>query len=101
MPPAVIDPLLGGYAPAPKRFDELLEAAGRVRAPWRHFIDELSASTPAQVHARMALVEREIRDHGITYNVYADPQGTDRPWVIDPIPLILSSRDWEQIEAGV
>ena len=40
-----------------------------------------------------------IRDS--TYNVYADPQGTDRPWVVDPIPLILSARDWQDIEEGI
>ncbi len=99
--PGVIDQLLSGYQPAPNRFDELLEAPGRLRAPWWQFVRDLSVSTPAQVHERMALVEREIRDHGITYNVYADSQGADRPWSVDPIPLILSPQDWRQIEAGV
>ena len=40
------------------------------------------------------------RDNGVTYNVYADPQGTDRPWELDPLPLIIPDEEWRQIEAG-
>lgn len=93
--------ILEGYLPATQRYDELLAAPQRARAHWQRFLAELSASSPAQIHERMALVEREIRDHGITYNVYADPKGADRPWEVDPIPLILSASDWQHVEAGV
>lgn len=93
--------LLEGYHPAPNRHDELLGGEGAMRPHWSRFMAELAASSPAQIHERMALVEREIRDHGITYNVYADPKGADRPWEVDPIPLILPAHDWERIEAGL
>lgn len=95
------DDLLDGYRSLSDRFDELREADGTVRSHWRPFLDDLRASAPAQLAERMAMVEREIREHGITYNVYADPQGADRPWVVDPIPLLLDEADWEMIEAGV
>ena len=36
-----------------------------------------------------------IRDNGVTYNVYGDPQGADRPWELDPIPLLISARGME------
>ena len=31
-----------------------------------------------------------IRENGVTYNVYGDPRGMDRPWQLDPMPLLIS-----------
>ena len=42
-----------------------------------------------------------MRDNGITYNVYADANGPQRPWSLDLFPLIISPDSWQQIEAGV
>jgi uncharacterized circularly permuted ATP-grasp superfamily protein/uncharacterized alpha-E superfamily protein len=33
--------------------------------------------------------------------VYADSQGRDRPWVLDPLPILLTAEEWLEIEAGV
>ncbi len=46
-------------------------------------------------------LERQIHDNGITYNIYADQTGPQRPWSVDLFPLILGEHDWRQIEAGV
>jgi uncharacterized circularly permuted ATP-grasp superfamily protein len=46
---------------------------------------------------RLDYVRRRILENGVTYNVYADPKGADRPWELDPLPLILSpasGRNW-------
>ena len=49
----------------------------------------------------LSLTERQIREHGITYNVYADAQGVHRPWEVDPIPLVLPADEWATIAAGI
>ena len=46
-------------------------------------------------------LQRQVRDNGITYNVYADADGPQRPWSVDLFPLILSQADWAHIERGV
>ncbi len=51
--------------------------------------------------AALELTRRLIVENGVTYNVYADPQGADRPWALDPLPLILPAEEWQAIEAGV
>ena len=33
--------------------------------------------------------------------MYADSQGRDRPWVLDPLPILLTAEEWLEIEAGV
>ena len=42
-----------------------------------------------------------IVENGVTYNVYADPQGRDRPWQLDTLPLILPANEWQMIATGV
>ena len=49
----------------------------------------------------MQSLQRQVRDNGITYNVYADADGPQRPWSVDLFPLILSQGDWAHIERGV
>ena len=93
--------LLDAYAVPASRFDEMLAAPGVPRAHWDAFLRALAARAGAEVGDTLSLMEREIRENGITYNVYADPKGADRPWEVDPLPLLLSAAEWERIEAGI
>ena len=85
----MLDQLLAGYAAPAGRFDELLAAPGRPRAHWDAFVRALAERSERVVSDTLSLTERQIREHGITYNVYADAQGVHRPWQVDPIPLVL------------
>ena len=50
---------------------------------------------------RTVNLQRQVRDNGVTYNVYADADGPQRPWSLDLFPLIITPDSWRQIEAGV
>ena len=93
--------LLSIYPRKSDRFDEMLAENGEVRAQWQPFFDRLNAATPEQMRHRLNYVRRRILENGVTYNVYADPEGTDRPWELDPLPLILSAGEWQQISAAL
>ncbi len=93
--------LLSGYASAEGRYDELLSAPGVPRAHWEAFLRSLAAREGVEVSETLSLMEREIRENGITYNVYADPKGADRPWEVDPLPLLISAAEWEELSAGI
>ena len=93
--------LLSGYAALDDRYDELLDRDGAPRAHWSAFLDALSHREGRELAETLTLTERQIREHGITYNVYADAAGVDRPWEIDPLPLILPADEWAAIEAGI
>jgi uncharacterized circularly permuted ATP-grasp superfamily protein/uncharacterized alpha-E superfamily protein len=95
-------PDIVSYAADSRRYDELLDPAGMVRPHWRRFIDHVAAHDAREAARRgIELTRRLIIENGITYNVYADPQGADRPWALDPVPLLLSAEEWQTIEAGV
>src|SRR4051812_6848471 len=85
-----------------RRYDELSDAHGAMRAHWRPLIDRLRADeSPDAVRRSLELTRRLIVENGVTYNVYADPQGADRPWALDPLPFVLPAAEWRAIEAGV
>ncbi len=89
------------YPKASGRFDELLDASGQIRPHWKAFMDAVAATRSEQMRRRLHHVQRQIFENGVTYNVYADPQGSVRPWDLDLLPMILSPEEWRQIEAGV
>jgi uncharacterized circularly permuted ATP-grasp superfamily protein/uncharacterized alpha-E superfamily protein len=93
--------LLGHYSAREGRYDELLAAPGRARSHWAALLDVLGSREMGEIGDTLAQVEREIREQGITYNVYADPKGADRPWEVDPLPLVLPESEWQGIAAGI
>jgi len=71
------------------------------REHWSPLMESLRTIGPEEIARRWSLAERRIRENGITYNIYGDPLGANRPWRTDVIPLLISAADWRFIEAGV
>jgi uncharacterized circularly permuted ATP-grasp superfamily protein len=90
--------LEGGY------FDELHAApagSSAALAPaWKTFFDLLGGDGVAHLDRVAETVARQIRDNGVTYNLYADTRQPQRPWSLDLFPLLINAEDWREIEAG-
>ncbi|MDR5733712.1 circularly permuted type 2 ATP-grasp protein [Caballeronia sp. LZ025] len=82
------------------RWDELRDASGRLREPWRHFFELLGEQGIARLDDNVAAVAQQVRDNDITYNVYAD-NGEPRAWSLDLLPLVIDEDEWAAIERGV
>jgi uncharacterized circularly permuted ATP-grasp superfamily protein/uncharacterized alpha-E superfamily protein len=93
--------LLAQYDDRGGRFDELFETPRRPRTHWTSLYAALAGTSAGDIGSMRAAAERQIRDSGVTYNVYADPHGLDRPWDLDVLPLIIAADEWRAIEAGV
>lgn len=93
--------LLAIYAQSPRRYDEMLAAQGAVRPHWKKFLGHLDAVAPEEMRRRLDFAEQRIQENGVTYNVYADPNGADRPWALDPLPLIIPPEEWAEVSAAV
>ena len=74
----MLDQLLAGYAAPEGRFDELLAAPGRPRPHWEAFVRALAERSEREVSDTLSLTERQIREQGITYNVYEDAMGANQ-----------------------
>ncbi|MGO4324494.1 circularly permuted type 2 ATP-grasp protein [Pseudomonas sp. P9_35] len=93
--------LLDRYPLTTGTYHELLDDNGAVRPHWRRLFDQLQRSTPAHLIQRQALLARQIQENGVTYNVYADPKGADRPWELDLLPHVIDPQEWKHLSAGI
>jgi uncharacterized circularly permuted ATP-grasp superfamily protein/uncharacterized alpha-E superfamily protein len=80
---------------SPGHYDELQSPV------WQKFFSHSEAQNSKDLDHRYASLQRQIRDNGVTYNVYADQEGPQRPWSLDLFPLIVDVASWQRIEAGV
>lgn len=96
-------PLLAGYARrvGEARYDELCQSDGSARPHWLPVLDLLAETETGDIESRLASAQQHIRDEGITYTIYADPQGRDRPWALDELPLVLPSEEWASLANGL
>jgi uncharacterized circularly permuted ATP-grasp superfamily protein/uncharacterized alpha-E superfamily protein len=92
---------LSSYRSDPRRYDELLDGDGRMRGHWQSLIDGVLEDDARAARRATEFTRRMIVENGITYNVYADVQGRDRPWILDPLPYLVTAQEWQTIESGV
>ncbi len=93
--------LFTSYQPLDGLYDEMAIAPGQLRPHWLKFAELAAKAGKAQLAMRSEEARQNLRENGVTYNVYGDPQGMDRPWQFDLIPLVLSPTEWRTIEAGL
>ncbi len=98
------DELQGKCSPVAASVAKALESATDAQdlsSPWHTFFDQLGTTGLDDLDRRTQTLARQVRDNGITYNVYASQGGPQRPWALDLFPLILTPESWQQIEVGV
>ncbi|MBI1176012.1 hypothetical protein GC207_01080 [bacterium] len=89
------------YAPATGIFDEMLSPAGTIRDHWLSFARSVGSLSRHELASRWENGLRIVRDHDVTYNVYSDARGTERPWALDLAPLLISADEWSWLERGL
>jgi uncharacterized circularly permuted ATP-grasp superfamily protein/uncharacterized alpha-E superfamily protein len=77
------------------------DAQAQMSTAWQSFIQHLGAEGLNGLNTRMGNLQRQVRDNGITYNVYAAADQPQRPWSLDLFPLMVPQANWQQIQAGV
>ncbi|ABM36381.1 circularly permuted type 2 ATP-grasp protein [Polaromonas naphthalenivorans] len=97
----MLNQLLADYPASPDSFDEMLDASSQPRAHWRTLLDSLAHEAPDVMRKRTESVRRQVRENGVTYNVYTDDKGMQRPWDLNVLPMILPHDEWAGIEAAV
>lgn len=93
--------LLDNLHTEPGRHHELLAANGQPHVHWQRFAELLGQLTPQQMQQRVDLVNRQIRENGVTYNIYGDSQGPDRSWRVSAVPNLIPAEEWAVIADGV
>ncbi len=95
------NPLLESYPQPEGNYDELFDSSGQPRPHWRTVLDHLEAEPAELMRQRVESVQRQVRENGVTYNVYDDSKGALRPWDLNVLPLVLPHEEWSVIEEAV
>jgi uncharacterized circularly permuted ATP-grasp superfamily protein/uncharacterized alpha-E superfamily protein len=92
--------LTANYRPGPA-FDESLTETSEPRAHYAALLRNLNELGAAELKRRDDTCKRLVHEQGISYNVYGDVRGMERPWQLDPVPFIIASDEWRALEAGL
>ncbi|MBV6640935.1 MAG: circularly permuted type 2 ATP-grasp protein [Cyclobacteriaceae bacterium] len=82
-------------------FDELATADGNIYPHWQKLVNAYDKLGNEGLTNRAHEVMQLLKENGVTYNIYGDPEGLNRPWMLDPIPMVFSQKDWTLIEKGL
>ncbi|MDT5240418.1 MAG: hypothetical protein QOD97_2616, partial [Mycobacterium sp.] len=85
---------VGDYS---KAFDEMFDAQGNVRGPYKGIFTELAPSDASELAARSDALGRAFIDQGITFSL----SGQERPFPLDLVPRVISAAEWSRLERGI
>lgn len=83
----------------PRGADEFIRD-GAVRAGSDPIAEALTRYGTIGLQTRRRTVERLVADDGITYGGSHGDQSA-RPWLLDPLPLVLGADEWARLERGL
>lgn len=78
-------------------FDEMFDAQGTVRGPYKGIYAELAPSDASELQARAEALGRAFIDQGITFSL----SGQERPFPLDLVPRVISAAEWSRLERGI
>ncbi len=94
------DGVFGGYADVGKyslAFDEMFDADGRTRTPYKGIHTALAPANAVDLDARSDALGRAFIDQGITFSL----SGQERPFPLDQVPRVIAAGEWSRLERGI
>src|SRR6201746_1544387 len=89
-----------GYNPSDAyslAFDEMFDAHGNVRGPYKGIYAEVAPTDASELKARSDALGRAFIDQGITFSL----SGQERPFPLDLVPRVISAAEWTRLERGI
>ena len=89
------------YLAQPGCYDEVFDSDGVPRPHWKRLAEAATRTNRSELSRQARTIRRAVEQDGVTYNIYADPKGADRPWEVDLLPLIISTEEWRFLAKAV
>lgn len=90
-----------GYFSQQATLDECFGPNGEVREHWKRLLTNANQLQGDELKSRSQELLKLLQENGVTYNVYNDDSGLNRPWLLDTFPVIISKVDWRAVERGM
>jgi uncharacterized circularly permuted ATP-grasp superfamily protein len=98
--PVELETLFGDY-PLDQAYDEMREAHGGLRAPYRALAETLASLPSDELQRRKQSADLSFLTQGITFTVYGRDEGTERIFPYDLLPRLITAQEWDRIERGL
>ncbi len=82
-------------------YDEMFTKDKNVKPSWLPLFNKVNILGEETLTNRQEDLDWLLSENGVTYNVYDDPKGLNRPWKLNSIPFIIEDKEWETIEKGL
>ena len=82
-------------------YDEMFAPDGSARSAVQMLVERIESFSEGELNRRQIAAEHALLRMGITFNVYADEQGTEKIFPFDLIPRIIDANEWKWIERGL
>lgn len=82
-------------------FDEWFSPDGRLREHQRRLFDYFVGCDPKDLRALRRAIRQRIDHQEVTFNILGAPGGSNRPWHLDAIPLVMNADEWHALELGL
>lgn len=82
-------------------YDEMFEPSGLPRPHYRKLYQRLVSMSKEDFRRRCQLADLTLVNQGITFAVYGNDAGVEKPFPFDLIPRIIPSAEWDLIERGL
>jgi len=95
------NPIFRDYFNFHQSYGELIGENGNIKPDWETFFQSYAQLGDEEMSNRNNDTLRLLKENGVTYNIYGDPNGMNRPWKLDNIPFLISKEEWNLIESGI
>jgi uncharacterized circularly permuted ATP-grasp superfamily protein/uncharacterized alpha-E superfamily protein len=99
--PLSLKNLTAGYLNDQKVLDECFQQNEQAKDSWKQLLANIDTLGTAELKNRQQELLKILQENGVTYNVYGDTNGLNRPWLLDAVPLIISAAEWRGVERGM
>ncbi|TXD56395.1 hypothetical protein ES044_16870 [Polaribacter sp. IC066] len=84
-----------------KNYDEVLKSDMSINPNWTKLLTNFADIGVQDLAEKQNQIDWLLAENGVTYNVYNDPKGLNRPWNLNIIPFIIEQKEWKGIEKGL
>ena len=81
--------------------DECFDFEGDVKEHWKKLLTNIELLDTEELKGRQQELLTLLKENGVTYNVYGDTDGLNRPWLLDMLPLLISAAEWRITVRGM
>lgn len=81
--------------------DEMISSGTELKPSWDLLLRNVRKIGEQELTSRQDDLNWHLSENGVTYNVYNDPQGLNRPWQLNVTPSIIAEDEWNNIENGI